>query len=52
MFSTKNISPRQLSFITALLLAVPMALLVFFIEKSWFWGLRVLFIVFSGDPIC
>jgi two-component system, OmpR family, phosphate regulon sensor histidine kinase PhoR len=35
MFSLKNISPRQLSFLTALALAAPISLLVFFIEKRW-----------------
>lgn len=35
MFSIKNISPRQLSFFTALALAVPVSLFVFIIEKSW-----------------
>lgn len=35
MFSIKNISPRQLSFITALGLAVPVCLLVLLIEKRW-----------------
>jgi len=35
MFSTKNLSPRQLAFFTALGLAVPITLLVFFIEKRW-----------------
>jgi two-component system phosphate regulon sensor histidine kinase PhoR len=35
MFSIKNISPRQLSFFTALGLAVPISLLVFIIEKRW-----------------
>jgi two-component system phosphate regulon sensor histidine kinase PhoR len=35
MFSIKNISPRQLSFFTALGLAIPVGLLVFFIEKKW-----------------
>lgn len=31
----KNISPRQLSFFTALALAAPISLLVYFIEKRW-----------------
>lgn len=31
----KNISPRQLSFFTALALAAPISLLVFFIERRW-----------------
>jgi two-component system, OmpR family, phosphate regulon sensor histidine kinase PhoR len=35
MFSIKNISPRQLSFLTALGLAVPVGLLVYIIEKRW-----------------
>jgi two-component system, OmpR family, phosphate regulon sensor histidine kinase PhoR len=35
MLSTKNISPRQLSFFTALMLAVPVGLLVFIYEKKW-----------------
>jgi two-component system, OmpR family, phosphate regulon sensor histidine kinase PhoR len=35
MFPEKNISPRQLSFFTALALAVPVSLLVFIIEKRW-----------------
>jgi two-component system phosphate regulon sensor histidine kinase PhoR len=34
MASLKNISPRQISFLTALALAVPISLLVFFIEKD------------------
>jgi two-component system phosphate regulon sensor histidine kinase PhoR len=35
MFSIKNISPRQLAFFTALGLAVPVSILVMFIEKRW-----------------
>ncbi|MFN4314731.1 MAG: sensor histidine kinase [Chitinophagaceae bacterium] len=35
MFSLKNISPRQLSFLTALALAAPISVLVFFIERRW-----------------
>ncbi len=35
MPSIKNISPRQLSFFTALGLAAPISLLVFIIEKRW-----------------
>jgi two-component system phosphate regulon sensor histidine kinase PhoR len=35
MFPEKNISPRQLSFFTALGLAVPVSLLVFTIDKRW-----------------
>jgi two-component system, OmpR family, phosphate regulon sensor histidine kinase PhoR len=35
MLSTKNTSPRQLSFFTALALALPISLLVFIYEKRW-----------------
>jgi two-component system phosphate regulon sensor histidine kinase PhoR len=35
MFSIKNITPRQLSFFTALGLAIPISLLVLVIEKNW-----------------
>ena len=35
MLSTKNISPRQLSFFTALALAIPTALLVYVYEQRW-----------------
>lgn len=35
MFSIKNISPRQLSFLTALGLAVPVSLLVLATERRW-----------------
>jgi two-component system phosphate regulon sensor histidine kinase PhoR len=35
MFSIKNISPRQLSFFTALGLAVPISLLVLIFERNW-----------------
>ncbi len=37
MFSTKNISPRQLSAFTALVLAVPVSLLIYIAEKDWLW---------------
>ncbi len=48
MFSTKNISPRQLSLYTALILAVPVSLLIFFVEKSWLWAAGALVIIFGG----
>lgn len=48
MFSTKNISPRQLSFLTALILAVPVSLLVLAIEKKWQPVVLTFFIVLFG----
>ncbi|MEO7923612.1 MAG: ATP-binding protein [Chitinophagaceae bacterium] len=48
MFSTKNISPRRLSALTALILAIPISLLVFFVEKSWIWGAGSFLIIAGG----
>ncbi len=48
MFSTKNISPRQLSAFTALVLALPVSLLVYIVEKDWLWTLGSFVIIFSG----
>ncbi len=47
MFSTKNISPRQVSAFTALALAVPVSLLIFLIKKDWWWGI-ISFVIISG----
>jgi len=49
MFSTKNISPRQLSAFTALLLAVPISLLIGYVEKSWWIGLVCFAIILTGS---
>lgn len=35
MFDPKNLSPRQLSFYTALAMAIPFAMIAYFIEKDW-----------------
>jgi two-component system, OmpR family, phosphate regulon sensor histidine kinase PhoR len=43
MLSTKNISPRQLSFFTALFLSVPFSFLVFILDKKW-WVAAISFI--------
>ncbi len=50
MFSPKNISPRQLSAFTALVLAIPVSLLIFFVEKmNWLWGAGSFVIIFGGS---
>ena len=49
MFSTKNISPRQLSLFTAVILAVPLSLLVFFVEKDWRWGAGAFVVILGGS---
>ena len=48
MFSTKNISPRQLSAFTALVLALPVSILVYIAEKDWKWAIGSLVIIFGG----
>lgn len=49
MISTKNISPRQLSLLTALILSVPICVVIFFIEKSWLWGVASFAVIFGGS---
>jgi two-component system phosphate regulon sensor histidine kinase PhoR len=49
MLSPKNISPRQLSFLTAVILAVPVGFLVWVIEKDWRWGLGSFIVIFIGS---
>jgi two-component system phosphate regulon sensor histidine kinase PhoR len=48
MFSTKNISPRQLSAFTAFVLALPVSLVIGFKEKSWIWGTASFVVLFAG----
>ncbi|MEI9945686.1 MAG: ATP-binding protein [Chitinophagaceae bacterium] len=48
MFSTKSISPRQISFFTALALAIPASLLVFIYEKRWIPVIVSFFIILMG----
>lgn len=48
MFSTKNLSPRHLSAFTALVLAIPVSLLVYFVEHSWLWACGSFIILFAG----
>jgi len=49
MVSTKNISPRQLSFLTALILAAPISLLIFFVENSLVWGIASFLVILGGS---
>jgi len=49
MLSPKNISPRQLSFLTALILSVPVGFLVWVIEKDWRWGLGAFIVILFGS---
>ena len=49
MLSPKNISPRQLSFFTALILAAPISILIGIIELDWRWGLGAFAIILGGS---
>lgn len=49
MFSTKNISPKQIALFTAFILALPESLLVYVVEKKWLWALLSFLIFFAGS---
>lgn len=49
MFSTKNITPRQIALLTALILALPESLLVLAVEKKWLWAIASFIIFFTGS---
>src|SRR6478735_9548481 len=49
MLSTKNLSPRQLSFFTAAILSVPVGLLITLVEKDWRWGLVSFIVILGGS---
>jgi len=49
MFSIKNISPRQLSAFTALALATPIGLLLWYVEKDWVIALVCFVVIFGGS---
>jgi len=49
MFSTKNLSPQQLSAFTALILSVPVAVGIYLITDNWKIGLTSLAIVWGGS---
>jgi two-component system phosphate regulon sensor histidine kinase PhoR len=49
MFSTKNLSPQQLSAFTALILSIPISLGVFVIRPDWVIAISALIITFLGS---
>lgn len=51
MFSIKNISPRQLSAFTALALAAPIGLLLWFVIKDWVIAMVCFAAIFIGSYI-
>jgi two-component system, OmpR family, phosphate regulon sensor histidine kinase PhoR len=51
MFSLKNISPKQIALISALVLALPESLLVYIVEKKWLWAAISFIIFFIGSYV-
>lgn len=49
MFSAKNFSPQQLSALTALILAVPIALGIYFFYPVWWVALLSFIVIFLGS---
>ena len=48
MLSEKNISPRKLSFITAIILAIPVSLVVYFYDNNWKTAVMIFALIFAG----
>jgi two-component system phosphate regulon sensor histidine kinase PhoR len=49
MLNTQNLTPRQLSAFTALIISGSVAIGIFFLSSSWKYGLGSLLIVFTGS---
>jgi two-component system phosphate regulon sensor histidine kinase PhoR len=49
MFNKKNLSPRQLSVFTALILSVPIGLGIYILQDNWRVGLVAFGIIFTGS---
>ncbi|MEJ7587595.1 MAG: ATP-binding protein [Ferruginibacter sp.] len=49
MFSAKNLSPQQLSATTALIIAMPVGIGIYFFQPSWWIGLISFIVVFLGS---
>ena len=49
MIDKKNLSPRQLSAFTALVLSIPISLGIFILQKNWKEGLIAFILIFSGS---
>ena len=48
MFSAKNITPKQISAITALVLAIPESIMLYIVEQSWLWAAGSFLVLFIG----
>ena len=48
MFNTKNLSPKQLSFFTALALSLPVSILLYITEQRWLFALVAFAVLLLG----
>ena len=49
MLNTQNLTPKQLSAFTALIISASVAIGVFFLSSNWKYGLGSLLLVFTGS---
>ncbi len=49
MFPTKNLSPQQLSAITAMIIAIPISTAIYYFEPVWWSSMICFIIIFSGS---
>ncbi|MDQ3276851.1 MAG: HAMP domain-containing histidine kinase [Bacteroidota bacterium] len=49
MFQTKNLSPRKLSALTALVLSIPISLGIYLLQGSWIAGVVAFVLIFLGS---
>lgn len=49
MLDKKNLSPRQLSAFTALILSIPISLGIFLLQNNWKEGMIAFFLIFTGS---
>jgi two-component system, OmpR family, phosphate regulon sensor histidine kinase PhoR len=51
MLNTQNLTPKQLSAFTALIISASVAIGIFFLSSSWKYGLGSLLLVFTGSYV-
>jgi two-component system, OmpR family, phosphate regulon sensor histidine kinase PhoR len=49
MFSAKNLSPQQLSAITAIIIAIPISACIYYFKSVWWLSVICFIIIFSGS---
>ncbi len=49
MFSAKNLSPQQLSATTAIIIALPISICIFYFQPAWWIALISFFVIFTGS---